>query len=579
MLGRSAAERGGPSQQQSACQLAFGAQTACRPLRAVLGAAAACGATWRHTVAPSGSVTLAPRPSRQAARSSGRRRRNAAGVSPRPARTRSVRERALESIDLLRVLPYDSDVKRGGALAILVMTVACSRTPIPDSSGGSPPPQGNEGTGAGGSTSTTGSTTSTTSTTGQCEVPACTSPWARGFASSEEYVGALTGIAGDACGNLLIAGEVGGPVDFGGTSIGGMNRGFLVALDPDGTYRWGEALGEDSFIQALSVDADRNVLVGGRFVGSLGLGGIEASAAQLEVFVAKLAPDGTAQWLHAYDGATDISALAVDAAGNVVFSGQTSGLAAPDFGGGPLAAGFRGFVASLDREGNHRHSQAFGDGNTYAYALAVDASGSVVVGGMFNKTLALASGPVLVASDSPSPLSYDAFLGKLSPTGDHLWSKRFGDDWSQVIGVVDIDSEGRIAVAGGFAASIDLGGGPLTNDGTIYGETFVGVLDAEGAHVASFGTGGGWSAGAIMFRDGLLLASADAASTASIARFDESGAVLEATSFENGFGIPVLGRIPGGIVFGGSSIDGVDFGTGPLPAPGFYIARACDPPP
>ena len=61
-------------------------------------------------------------------------------------------------------------------------------------------------------------------------------------------------------------------------------------------------------------------------------------------------------------------------------------------------------------------------------------------------------------------IGQDLFLAKLSPSFEHLWSKRFGsgDDFFVFPFGVAVDREDRILVTGMTARALDFGLGPLS---------------------------------------------------------------------------------------------------------------------
>src|SRR5262249_15653532 len=147
------------------------------------------------------------------------------------------------------------------------------------------------------------------------------------------------------------------------------------------------------------------------------------SAGLNDIFVAKYAADGTHLWSQRFggtgsDNGTDI---AVDGNGNVVFTGSFLGTV--DFGGGPLTtpAATDIFVAKCAGDGPHLWSQRFGGtGSDNGTDIAVDGNGNVVFTGSFLGTVDFGGGPLTSAGGT------DIFLVKLSATGQHVWSKRFG---------------------------------------------------------------------------------------------------------------------------------------------------------
>ncbi|WP_438029707.1 hypothetical protein [Sorangium sp. So ce233] len=118
-------------------------------------------------------------------------------------------------------------------------------------------------------------------------------------------------------------------------------------------------------------------------------------------------------------------------------------------------------------------------------SIVSDASGNYYVSGDFEGTVDFGAGPLTSAGQS------DIFLLKLDPSGLVIWSRRYGtefDDWS---GVMTVDGDGNIFLAGlyggvmGMFPGPDFGGGPISGG------------DDTGVFVAKFDPGGDhvWSAG------------------------------------------------------------------------------------
>lgn len=116
-------------------------------------------------------------------------------------------------------------------------------------------------------------------------------------------------------------------------------------------------------------------------------------------------------------------------------------------------------------------------GSRYLWALEVGADGGIVLAGSFAGDIDFGGGALASAGDC------DTFLAKLDASGNHLWSKRFGDGDDNCGPVrVALGPEGNILFSGSFRGTIDLGGGPLTSTG---GDGFVAVLDGAGEHLWS----------------------------------------------------------------------------------------------
>ena len=57
--------------------------------------------------------------------------------------------------------------------------------------------------------------------------------------------------------------------------------------------------------------------------------------------------------------------------------------------------------------------------------------------------------------------SRDTFVVKLDASGDHQWSKSFGDADEQSSASVAVDGAGNVLITGYFSGFVDFGGGPL----------------------------------------------------------------------------------------------------------------------
>ncbi|PKN44182.1 MAG: hypothetical protein CVU59_12315, partial [Deltaproteobacteria bacterium HGW-Deltaproteobacteria-17] len=145
--------------------------------------------------------------------------------------------------------------------------------------------------------------------------------------------------------------------------------------------------------------------------------------------------------------------VAIDAAGNVIVGGVFRGTV--NFGGQDLTAlGVSDlFLAKYDATGAHVWSRRYGsaDGETLN-GLATDSAGNILITGGFGVTLNLGGQDLVSAGGT------DAYLAKLTPSGDHVWSKRFGDATFQEGMRVVVDVGDRVIVAGVFEGNINLGG-------------------------------------------------------------------------------------------------------------------------
>jgi hypothetical protein len=114
----------------------------------------------------------------------------------------------------------------------------------------------------------------------------------------------------------------------------------------------------------------------------------------------------------------------------------------------------------------------------------------MVVGGTFHATTDLGGGPLTSAGVN------DAYLCKLSASGQHVWSRRFGGTGTEGWNGLAVDANGDVVAGGVFNGTSDFGAGPLTSMGS---DVIVAKYDANGGAVwtKSYGDGATQQANAV----------------------------------------------------------------------------------
>jgi hypothetical protein len=121
--------------------------------------------------------------------------------------------------------------------------------------------------------------------------------------------------------------------------------------------------------------------------------------------------------------------------------------------------------------------------------MARDPSGSLVVFGSFTSPSLDLGGPTFALQ---SPGYGDAFVAKLTPAGEHVWSRAFSSSsrkGTETPFSAAVDARGDIALEGAFYDALDFGSGPLVSAGGA--DTFLVKLSgADGALIWArrFGT-------------------------------------------------------------------------------------------
>jgi hypothetical protein len=241
---------------------------------------------------------------------------------------------------------------------------------------------------------------------------------------------------------------------------------------------WGGPLDDEG--NSLAVDAANNIYFGGYANGPVDFGcGLTAVAPGNDAaLLMKRSPAGACLWNKSFGHNSQIVGVATDPSSNVVATGIYG--ADIDLGNGLVtsAGGNDGFVVKLDPSGAPLWSRTFGDAVAQtADSVAVDSAGNVIAYGYFNGTIDLGGGPMLSAGSS------DLYVVKYSPTGVHLWSKRFGDVATQLAKGLAVDTSGNIVITGTLNGTVSFGGAAVTTAGN--GDSFVAKLSPSGAHLWS----------------------------------------------------------------------------------------------
>ena len=126
------------------------------------------------------------------------------------------------------------------------------------------------------------------------------------------------------------------------------------------------------------------------------------------------------------------------------------------------------FVARFSAGGSYQWGQRFGGATNsdVGYSIAVSNQGDIVATGSFDGSVNFGGGLLNSAG------STDIFMAKFSGSGNHLWSRRFGNSGGDTGYGVDIDvTTGNSAITGYFSTSANFGGGTLNSAGSI--DTFL----------------------------------------------------------------------------------------------------------
>lgn len=276
---------------------------------------------------------------------------------------------------------------------------------------------------------------------------------------------------------------------------------FVAKLDSNGNLTWNTFLGGTGFDNAYGVAADGsgNVYVTGRSGISWGTPvHAHSGASGYDAFAAKLDSSGNLTWNTFLGGILDgVSyGVAVDTNSNVYVSGYTNSNVS---WGSPIhsySAGYDGFAAKLDSNGNLTWNTFLGgNGNDYAYRVAVDGSGNVYVAGSGDQW----GSPVRPHSGALP----DGFAAKLDSSGNLTWNTFLGGNATdEAIGIA-VGASGNVYVSGDSsgtwgspARAFTVGGGyegyaaTVDSSGHVTWNSFLGgSSDDYGYDIAADGNG------------------------------------------------------------------------------------------
>ena len=223
----------------------------------------------------------------------------------------------------------------------------------------------------------------------------------------------------------------------------------------------------------FALDSQGDRFVSGSFYGTVNIGGTSLTSNGFQDgFLAKYSPTGTLVYAKSVGGTLndDVSAVAVDAAGNAYATGFFAG-ANIDFGNGhTLSApiGNAAFVWKLDPNGNTLLAVSTGSpssANIQPQAIAVSSDGTqIAIGGYFSQQVSFGS-----TSFTSGAGNFDGFAAKLDGTGNFLWAaqlKTSASGSSALVASVALDPSNNVDAVGQYTGTVDFNPGTAVNNQT-----------------------------------------------------------------------------------------------------------------
>jgi hypothetical protein len=304
--------------------------------------------------------------------------------------------------------------------------------------------------------------------------------WSKQYGDAEDQ--RLTAFALDEAGEIALAGTVKGTIDFGNIPWKGSNTDtdvVVAKITREGQSLWSRRYGDscDQHGGGVAHTPTGDVLLAGDFCGTMDFGTtvVATQGAEVDLFVALIDPLGEDVYSRSFGGkgAQIARGAAVDAQGNAVVIGSFD-QAFDDGTGEKSSAGLDDIlVIKLDAKGKLLWSRTFGGPESdIPRSVALDANANIVIGGSFGGSVDFGGGPLTAPVGHPS-----GFVLALDPDGNPLWSKALGGDTDSVVNAVAVGPQGTLAAVGTFNGTADFGGDPVTSMGE---DAFLVAMDGKG---------------------------------------------------------------------------------------------------
>jgi hypothetical protein len=324
--------------------------------------------------------------------------------------------------------------------------------------------------------------------------------WAKQIGGVADQVG--TTIAVDAAGNIFCAGYFAGTADFDpGPGVfnlvnpsNSVTDVFICKLDANGNFGWAKQIvctGDDK-CSDLSLDATGNLYITGYFTGTAdfdpGPGTATLVSVANDIFICKFDGNGNFSWAKQLGGPENDSGgkVLISPGGTIYCVGGFKGSA--DFDPGPgvftlVSDGdIDGYICQLNSLGDLIWAkQIRGTGKDVCRTIKLDGAGNIYVGGSFTGTTDFDPSAAGIFNYTSFGLE-DAFICKLTPTGDFTWVKQFGSIGFEIVYDVVLSSTGYVTTCGIFSSTVDFDPGPgvfnLTAPTNYH--SFISTLDGNG---------------------------------------------------------------------------------------------------
>jgi hypothetical protein len=267
--------------------------------------------------------------------------------------------------------------------------------------------------------------------------------------------------------------------------------------------QWAKSFGNTSSDAGASVKVDNegNIYTIGYFTGNVdfdpgvGLNTLTATPdSYQDIFIQKLDASGNFLWAKTFGGPfiDYYSSFCIDSNGNLFITGIFQYTRDFDPGLDTFNITAQGifsdiYLLKLDAQGNFIWAKSFGGpANDNVNSITIDNSGNIYTTGSFNSTVDF--DPSVQIFELTSAGLSDAFVQKMTSSGNFIWAKRFGNNNGESSNSITIDMENNIYTIGNFSGTVDFDPGSgvsnlASSGGQLDTDIYLQKMDSSGAFI------------------------------------------------------------------------------------------------
>ena len=313
---------------------------------------------------------------------------------------------------------------------------------------------------------------------------------------------AVSHVATDLLGNIFIAGQFEGTVDFNpGPEVENMDSlgdvdCFLTKINFDGSYAWTKIFGGTGYdpISGIKIDLSGNIYIAGSFDGIVDFDPGEevdnkTSSGSFDCFLTKINSDGSYAWTKTFGGIDNdgVESIATDAHGNIYIAGIFTDTVDFDPGTGTdIRSSIDAsdiFLSKINTDGAYSWTKIFGGiGNAGAFGIEIDKAGNIYISGGYSG--ATDFDPSTGTDIRPCIDGGDVYLTRINENGTYGWTMTFASLSSDNTTILQIDDICNIYIAGGFSGTVDFNPGTGVDSKTSCGSftAFVTRISCNGTY-------------------------------------------------------------------------------------------------